>query len=146
MAKKDRYIPLGIKHQCAMRQILTGLAQAYGIGEEVSKLLDDRQETRLQDWPLSRLLKNSRKITGYTKSDVNRRGGPSRVVLLSLEEPTEKNRIRNPTVSHLFKVAKGYDIPPALILNASLQEAGLLNEPGALGDIPVRVRRRSKRL
>jgi len=135
-------VPLGIQNQCTMKELLLGLAEAHGVHVQVRELLQDRGQTKLQDWPLSRLLTRSREVSGFSKTEVARRGGPSRTVLLTLEQPTEKNRIRNPLLGTVLALSKGYQIPLALVINAAFLEANLLPAPGALGDNPVRVRKR----
>lgn len=60
-------IPYGIKRQCEMREIFLELAQAYGIGPQIAALMEDRHKTALLDWPLSKLLCESRKISGFSK-------------------------------------------------------------------------------
>lgn len=139
-AKGD--VPLGIKRQGEMREMLLAAANAFGIGAEVAALMEDRHDSRLQDWPLSRLLVRSREISGLTKTDTARRGGPSRTVCGHLEYPTEKTRVRNPPLSLMVKLSEGYGLPLALVLNAALVEAKLLPEPGSFGEQPIRVRKR----
>ncbi|WP_284326272.1 hypothetical protein [Cypionkella aquatica] len=125
-----------------MREMMLGAASAFGIGPEVAALMEDRHDSRLQDWPLSRLLSRSREISGLSKTEVARRGGPSRTVVKTLENPTDADRLRNPPVSLLVKLSEGYGLPLALVLNAAMVEAKLLPEPGSFGGQPVRIRKR----
>jgi hypothetical protein len=139
-AKGD--VPFGIKRQGEMREMMLVVADAFGIGPEVAALMEDRPDSKLSEWPLSRLLSRSREISGLSKTEVTRRGGRSRAVCGNLENPTEKTRIRNPPIDLIVALSEGYGLPLALVLNAALVEANLLPEPGSLGEQPIRVRKR----
>lgn len=117
--------------------LLMTLAVWCGIGPEVSELLAERN---LAPGPsLADLLRNTRKGRGETVAAVARRCAMSRATLFSFEV-----RKQLPNLRTIIVLARGYEIPLALVLQAALRDKELLRP--SQPELPATPRNRVKRI
>lgn len=118
--------------------LLRTLAILSGIGAEVAELLSGR--VLLPGPTLAELLVARRKWLRQTEREMARRSDMSASKISNFER-----RDAVPGTTSTYKLAMGYGLPVALVIQASLNSANLLS-PSATGAKPVprnRVRNRS---
>ncbi len=128
------------------RELLLGLASAYGVEAQVADLIQDRAEPDVVS--LGKLLQETRFQRGWTLLDVHSRCGLSRSQLSFYE----LGRQKNPGIRTSKLLARGYDLNLAMVLLAQyggirmpskrMQQVKPASAPGAQS---VRKRKRLRR-
>lgn len=113
------------------------LAAMCGIGPEVDELMAERNLS--PGPPLGRLLRNTRKGRGWGITAMAQRTGMARSHLGFYESGRQQPNLRS-----IIALARGYEIPLALVLQAALRDKELLRP--SQPELPATPRNRVKRL
>lgn len=101
------------------RDMLLGLARAYGVGDDVADLIEFAPDPDVPT--LADLLRTAREEKGLTLENVNKRCGLSRSQLSYYETGIHKN----PGIRTCKQLAKGYGLPLAAVLLSLYREIRL---------------------